>query len=562
MDAIKSLFSASPLIPLFLCVALGYAIGKPRIGRFQLGGVVGTLFVGIVVGQIGVETNDILKTMAFALFIYALGFVCGPQFFASLGRATLDQVHLTVFNSAVVFGVIWGLAQVLELDKGTAAGLLAGATTESASVGTASEALEHLGLEAAAVKSLQANIGVSYAVTYLFGFTLTVFYVSVLAPPLLGIDLKEAAKTYENELGETAEVYEAGQEQALKNVLARAYEVTEPEAAGLAVGDFEKAYNHEVTIEQVVRRGRAQTATPDLALERGDRVALIGRLESIVSAGESLGEETANLRGMGFVGETLEVVLTNKDFVGATIEELDAQVDPERRRGVYISKVSRAGIAIEPRPRTRLQAGDIFTLYGSPEQIKVAAQEIGYAMERSDQVDYVYLGLGMIVGILLGMVSVTVAGSPVSVGTGGGCLISGLVFGWLRAKHPTFGSLPAATALHLRDFGLAVFVASVGLAVGPQAMTLLMEKGILLPILSVTVVLIPLTSSLLYAKYVLRMNPIVICGALAGTLTCTAGLNATVAAAESSTPVLGYTVPYAIGNVILTLLGPVIVLTV
>jgi AspT/YidE/YbjL antiporter-like protein len=165
--------------------------------------------------------------------------------------------------------------------------------------------------------------------------------------------------------------------------------------------------------------------------------------------------------------------------------------------------------------------------------------------------------LGIIVGILIGMISVPIDGSPVALHTGGGCLI----FGWLRSKHPTFGSLPAATALHLRDFGLAVFVASVGLAVGPQAMVLLAEQGVLLPILAVVVVLVPIVSSMYYAKYVLKMNPVVICGALAGVLTCTAGLNAIVAAADSETPVLGYTVRSAVANILLTLLGPVIVLT-
>jgi AspT/YidE/YbjL antiporter-like protein len=214
------------------------------------------------------------------------------------------------------------------------------------------------------------------------------------------------------------------------------------------------------------------------------------------------------------------------------------------------------------RPRTRVQAGEVLTLYGPPEAVETAAQQIGYSMERSDAVDYVYLGLGIIAGILIGMITVPLAGSPVALHTGGGCLISGLVFGWLRSKKPTFGSLPSATALHLKDFGLAVFVASVGLAVGPQALALLVEKGVLLPLLAVAVVLIPIVSSMYYARYVLKMNPVVICGALAGILTCTAGLNAAVAEAESETPILGYTVPYAIANVLLTLLGPVIVLSV
>lgn len=562
MDVLKSLFAGTPIIALFMCVALGYAIGKIRIGTFRLGGIVGTLFAAILIGQIGVEVDPNIKTMAFALFIYSLGYVSGPQFFSSLGRSTLSQVHLAIFSSVVVFATVWGLAQIFGLDKGTAAGLLAGATTESASVGTASETLANMGLDGATVKTLLANIGVTYAVTYLFGFTLVVFFVSVVAPRMMGIDLKEVAADYEKELGGVGTDLDTGQEEALRDIVARVYEVNFKRADGMTVADFEKQYDEKVIVQQLVRRGRQPAITPDLTLAIGDRLALIGRRDSIVEAGDFLGEETANLAGVGFVGESRDVVITSKKIVGATFQSLRTLINPEHRRGVYATKLTRAGHPIELRPRTRLQGGDIITLYGPPEAIETAAEEAGYTMDRSEAVDYVYLGLGIIVGILIGMITVHISGSPVALHTGGGCLISGLVFGWLRSKKPTFGSLPSATALHLSDFGLAVFVASVGLAVGPQALALLVEKGILLPLLAVTVVLVPLISSMYYARFVLKMNPVVICGALAGLLTCTAGLNATVAAAESETPVLGYTVPYAIANVLLTLLGPVIVLSV
>ena len=562
MELIKSLFDADPLIPLFLCVAIGYGIGKVQFWRFQLGGTVGTLFAAIVIGQVGVETSGVIKSIAFALFIYSLGFVSGPQFFSSLGRATLNQVHLTVFNTVVIFAVVWGLAQIADLDKGTAAGLLAGATTESASVGTASEALAHLGLEPDTARRLQGNIGVAYAVTYIFGFTLVVFFVSVLAPRMMGINLKSAATEYESELGEVGEDLDPGQEEVIKNVVARVYEVTNPEAVGMTVAQFNERHEGDLHVHQLVRRGRPRDVTANLTFESGDRVALAGLLEPMLEAGSFLGEESADVRGISVVGETTEVVVTNRKLVGATLSELRSLVDPELRRGVYLAKLSRVGYALELRPRTRLQAGDVATLVGPPGGIDALVENMGYAIDRSDRVDYVYLGLGIITGVLIGMISVPIAGTPVALHTGGGCLIAGLVFGWLRSKRPTFGSLPAPTAVHLRDFGLAVFVASVGLAVGPEALDLLRQQGVMLPILSVLVVLLPIIASMYYAKFVLKMNPVVICGALAGAYTCTAGLNAIVAEADSETPVLGYTVPYAIGNVLLTLLGPVIVLTV
>jgi aspartate-alanine antiporter len=562
MELVNKLLIASPIAALFLCVALGYAIGKLRIGRFQLGGMPGTLFAAIMIGQAGVPTDENVKTIFFALFIYALGYVSGPQFFRSLGRDTLDQVHLAVFSSVVVFAVVWTMSAVLDLDKGTAAGLLAGATTESASVGTAGETLAHIGLDEATVSQLRANIAVTYAVTYLFGFTLVVFFVSAIAPRLLGIDLKAAAREYEIALGDVEESLEPGQEQALRPIVVRVYRVTNAEAAGVTVGELDERFDPDVHVQQVARGGRPRNLAPGLKLRRGDRVTLVGLRDEIMTAGNYLGVETGQINGLEFVGESCDAVLTRKELVGLTLKEARSLMAPGERRAVFATRILRAGQDIPVRPLTRLQAGDVMTLYGPAGNLDRVIDRIGYAVQTGLATDYVYLGLGIVTGILLGMITVPIAGAPVALHTGGGCLISGLIFGWLRSKRPSFGSLPAATAVHLRDFGLAMFIASVGLAAGPEAMNVLREQGIILPVLSVTVVLATLLASLYYARYVLKMPPVLICGALAGILTCTPGLNAVVKEADSESPVLGYTVPYAMANVFLTLLGPVIVLTV
>ncbi len=562
MDLLHTLFTASPIVALFLCLAIGYALGKIRIGRFQLGGMPGTLFAAILLGQAGVAVDDNIKTMFFALFIYSLGYVSGPQFFRSLGRSTLDQVHLAVFSSVVIFVTVWCLAQVLDLDKGTAAGLLAGSTTESASVGTAGETLIHMDIDDELKDSLVANITVTYAITYLFGFTLVVFFTSAIAPRLLGIDLKDAAREYERALGGTDAELEPGQEAALRPVLVRVYRVTNPEAVGTTLGRFAEVYGDGVHIQQLARRGRQQHLSDDLTLKKWDRVTLVGRRDVIVPAGKFLGVVTAQVEGLEFVGESRDVVVTQKRLIGTTLRDARKLVDPEMHRGVFATHLSRLGRDIEIRPLTRLQAGDMLTLYGPAENVEKSARAIGYTVDQGHGVDYIYLGLGIIVGILVGMITVPIAGASVALHTGGGCLISGLLFGWLRSKRPSFGSLPTPTAIHLRDFGLAMFIASVGLAAGPEAAEVLREQGIILPILAITLVSVTLLASLYYAKLVLKMEPVVICGALAGILTCTPALNAIVAEADSESPVIGYTVPYAIANVLLTLLGPVIVLTV
>lgn len=560
MEVLHAFFHKSPIIALFLSLAIGYGIGNIKFGSFKLGGLAGTLFAAILIGQVGIDVDMEVKSIAFALFIYALGYTSGPQFFGSLGRKTLNQVHLAVFSTIVVFVTIWGLAQILDLDKGTAAGLLAGATTESASIGTAGEALRHLGLSADKVKTLETNIAVTYAVTYLFGMLLVIFYTSRVAPRLLTSDFKASAKKLEKELGAGTDNLGPGQWESFREVTSRVYWVQQGIGAGLTIGALEEPFDGNVIVQRVVRANRQLQVSPTLVLESGDRLSLIGKREPVVKAGTMLGTESGDFTGMSFIEEHRDVVITRKDLVGTTLREFREKI-ASVRRGVYAVRLTRVDNQIPLRPGTDLQSGDVITLVGPADQMQSTADAIGYMIEPSNTVDYVYLGLGIIAGILLGMISVPIAGSPISLGIGGGCLISGLVFGWLRAKHPTFGSLPSATALHLRDFGLAIFIASVGLAAGPQAFTMIQKEGILLPLLAVVVVLTPLIASTYYARYVLKMSPALICGALAGLLTCTAGLNAVVTEADSQTPVLGYTVPYAIANVLLTLLGPVIVLT-
>lgn len=563
MEHFSTLLHQSPILPLFMAVAAGHVIGKLRVGSFALGGLAGTLLAAIGIGLLGVQTDDSIKSIAFALFIYSLGYVSGPQFFSSLGRETWGQVHMTLFSALVLFCTIWLLATLFGLDKGTAAGLLAGATTESAAIGTASEALRNLGLEAETVQRMEANIAVTYAMTYLFGMMLVVFFSSRLAPKLLRIqDFSGAARELEKQLGAESGM-EAGQFPFMREIIARMIRVQADGGAGLALTQFEKRYGHEVTFQRITREGRELERNGALVLQAGDLVVLVGMPEAVVEAGRMLGVEA--LPGTleeTLVGEMRDVVITRRAHSKKTLAELRQQIALEKRRGAYVVALTRMERNMPLLPGTVLHLGDVVRIIGVPASVDYLARELGQALAPGAGVDYFYLATGIIAGILIGAVPLPVLGTNVEMGVGGGCLLSGLLFGWLRAKFPTFGNLPSATAAHMRDFGLSVFIASIGLAAGPQAWSVIQEHGFTLPLLAIVIVLVSQTTSLLYAKYVLKMHPVLITGALAGLLTCTPALNAAVKEAGSELPVLGYTVPYAIANVLLTLMGPVIVLVV
>ncbi len=542
---------------LFLSLAFGYWIGKIKIGNFQLGGMAGTLLVAIVVGQVGVPVDPVVKDMMFALFIYATGYVSGPQFFASLNRKTLSQLHLALISGIAIFGYIFLVSKGMDFDKGTAAGLLSGAITESAAIGTAGEALQRLGLSAEKIKELQANIGVTYAITYLFGMLTVIFFSSRVAPRLLGIDLKKEARKFEATLGGTGTKLKPGQFEAFGDVHTRAFEVQAGEAVGMTVGDLQDRF--DVKVEQAAYLEKRIAVMVDLPLKAGYRLALQGSLGQVFQAGVFVGRETANLSALGFIQEERDVVVTRKELHGKTLIQARDILSLRHRFGVQVTRLYRLDQEIEMFPQTKLQTGDVAHLIGAAEDVEEAAKEIGYSLVPSKVVDYVYLGLGVLVGILVGMISLPVAGVPVGLGTGGGCLISGLIFGWLKSRYQTFGNLPASTAQYLRDFGLAVFIASVGLSTGPQALAQIKQYGITLPVIGAGAALFACLVMVFYGRFVLKMNPIILCGAITGNLTCTAALNSVIDAADSSTPVLGYTVSYAISNVLLIFLGPVLV---
>jgi AspT/YidE/YbjL antiporter-like protein len=210
-------------------------------------------------------------------------------------------------------------------------------------------------------------------------------------------------------------------------------------------------------------------------------------------------------------------------------------------------------------PDTRIYVGDVMTLVGTSRNIDRAASKVGQVLGSGDRADIAFLAAGIAFGLLAGLVSVKFGAIALTLGGGGGALVAGLVCGWYRSRQPTVGALPPAAQQILIDIGLGGFIAAIGLGNGQAALSAIQSHGLLLVGMGIVVTLVPLTVATLFAHRVLRMNPVIICGALAGAMTVDAAVTGACDVAESQTPVLGVAVPYAVGNVVLTVLGPIIV---
>jgi len=543
----------SPELALFLTLAAGFAIGRLKVGSFTLGNVVGTLLAGVVIGQVGVAVPPLVKTVFFDLFLFATGYKVGPQFFRGLKKNAASEVTLTIVLcvSSLVTTVL--AAKLLGYDVGTAAGLMAGAFTESTVIGTAGEAIGRLNLPAAEKARLLNNIPVAYSVSYLVGTGFVVWYLSSLAPRLLRVNLKQESRA----LAETLSVQESDEDEisAYRPWDIRPFNL--PEAwAHQRVADVEGRFRADRLFIQRIRRGdQLIDPEPATTLERGDVVAIAARRRVLFANQMLFGVELEDRELLDFPLAALDVVLTNRKLADHTIAELAA----EYGRGVTLMKLTRGGEEMPFTPAVVLNRGDVLTLGGAARDVERAGRALGYIDRPSRETDMVFVGLGIFLGGLVGLLSITVAGVPLSLTASGGALIMGLVFGWLRSVRPTFGRIPEPALWVFDTIGLATFIGVVGLSAGPTFVAGLRETGPSLLVAAFFVAVIPHTAALLVGRYVLKMNPVLLLGACAGAGTVTAALRSIQDEAQSNLPVLGYTVPYAIGNILLTAWGPVIV---
>jgi len=547
-------FLTDPVIALFISLALGYLIGRLKVGPIQLGGVCGTLFVALALGQLGVRISPDLKDAAFALFIYALGFSAGPQFFANFRGGW----RFGVFSIIEVVCVLLLLAvsiTVFRLDVGTAAGLFAGSATESAVLGTASEAISHLPLPADGIEQLQANIATAYSLTYLFGLIAIVIFTTQIAPLILKTDLRKEAQELARKLGSTDD--EDDQAEGLPVFVGRAFRAGP--AAGQTVGEFEKGRNWTIALERVQRAGDILETPADFLLEADDIVFVRGRRNAVIAVRDRLGDEVPVPQGTSFALTTRDVVLVRKEAFGRQIRQLRQMATPELQRGIFISSVRRMGQHIPALSGTILQQGDIVTLYGPEQAVARAAGELGKVLPPGERTDFVFLGLGIVVGLLIGQLNFRVGALELTLGSGGGALLSGLAFGWLNMRNPTRANLPVAAADFAKEFGLAVFIAAIGLSAGPDAIDLVVQYGLILPVLGLLVSFIPAFVSLMVGSKLMKIETPILLGVIAGQHCSTPTISALVSQAGNSIPVIGYTVTYAISNVLLPLMGPVVV---
>jgi len=548
-----------PELALFLVIAAGYWIGSFRIGAFALGPVTGALFAGLFFGAFAhVPVSGMTKSFLFLLFLFGIGYSVGPQFIVTLKRDGLKPILLTLAVCVTGLAASILVAKALQLDPGFAAGLMSGALTNSASMGTATDAVNGLALSEAERGLFVAHIAVGDAVCYIFGYAGVIIFLTVVAPALLKIDLGTEALKLEQTLGMTRG--KPGLASAWRKFELRAYRLTEGSPlVGLSVGAAEaRVPEHRLFIQRLRRGERIVEAEPGATLETGDVIALSGPRQIIVEVVGPRGEEIEDRELLDVPITTADVLLTNPKLAGTSLGDASKE---DWTRGLYLRSLRRGAQELPIAAGIALQRGDMLRIVGPEPVIQRAVANIGAIVSPSTTIDFVVLGLAIFLGGVVGvLVTFTVGGVRISLSTSVGTLLAGFLVGHLRTRFPLFGQIPDGAVSFMTSLGLAAFVGLTGIHAGPIFLSALKEAGIGLLFGGMVVTVLPQVVGLAIGHFALRMNPILLLGALAGAQTVTAAMAAVQERSGSPVAVLGYTPAYPVANILLTTWGSIMVL--
>ncbi len=556
-------FRHNPALAVFLTIGIGFLIGRIKFKGFSLGTVTSVLIVGVLVGQMNIDVGGPLKTFSFMLFLFCIGYSVGPQFFKSMKGEGLKQVLFAVVMCVMIFGLSWAVALWLGLDPGQAAGMMAGASTASPVVGAAEDTIATLPYPQESVKAMVDSIPVCYAMTYVFGTLCAVWLIGYIGPWMMGgLDkVKRLTHEYESNLSQGSASDDPAFFDACRPVAFRAIQASGPWMnQARSVEEIEEQFEksgRRLLVERIkTANGNVSDASKDSTVQPGDVIVLSGRREFIVGDNSWLGEEIAGIGILTFPVEDIEVTV-GKEYSGKSIPDL---VENEFMYGVEIKRIRRDGRNVVPAGNVTIKQSDVLELVGRKKYVEKAAAILGYADKPTLATDFVFVGLGVLIGGLLGCLAVKLGNVSVSLGTSGGALVMGLILGWLRSKRPVYGAIPKASLWVFNNLGLNVYIAVIGIASGPTFVDSFMAVGPKIFVGGLIVTVVPLFIGLWLSYKVFKFHPAIALGCCAGARKTTAGLGAIQERLGSTVPAIGYTITYAVSNTLLILFGIILVL--
>ncbi|WP_194439255.1 aspartate:alanine exchanger family transporter [Vibrio fluminensis] len=568
MEFLFHYLAANPFVFLFLSLAIGYPLGSLSLKGVSLGTTAGTLVVGVLLALasysiygLKIAEPGLVSDIFLMMFMYAIGMKVGPQFFSGLARGGIDFVVIGLIVVFSNFAIVMLGAKMLGLEPGYAAGIISGSYTVTAVMGVAQSAIDSGAFKIPAgmtADHISANIAAGYAISYVLSTVLIILLIKYL-PAMFGIDPVKAGKDAE------AEFSTGGDNEKLPSTFGfsdsgilpidvRAYQVTHEELVGQTVNDLFQQFP-DAAILKVVRGEQVIDAADNPTLKMGDIIGIRGEYRVLIAEGETdIGNEVDEPRARNVDIEVADIHLGKSIHAGKALSELHADVG----FGVYFKALFRQGHQLPLLPQTQVEVGDVIRVAGSKWCVDQTAKKLnGVAIVESTVTETFYLALALLIGYVCGHFSVSIMGIPFALGTSAGCMLTGIIFSFLRTRNPTFGGpMSEGARSFLQDIGLNLFVAVLAANVGPKILESFQGTIVIkIALLGVTAALVPPLLAWLYGLYIRKMNPAILAGACAGGRNSTPAMKGAQDATQSDMPAIGYPVPYALTSVIVLILG-------
>jgi len=539
---------AHTVLVLSIVAVLGLALGSLKIKGIGLG-IAGVLFSGLAVGHFGLRIPDpvleFAREFGLILFVYTIGIQVGPGFFASLRRQGLPLNMMAA--SIVILGAVItvAIAKFANVPMAAAVGLFSGATTNTPSLGAAQEAIRSLPNVAAGPSSLP---GLGYAVAYPFGIMGIIFSMIALRA-VFRVDLKK----------ETADLLNrAGAKPAKLSGLNLV--VTNANLEGKRLDQLPVFNSYGVVVSRLKHDGRVDVAKPEDILHVGDTMLAIGPESELEELRLLVGQVSReDLRSVKSNLVMRRVVVTKKAVLGKKLEDLNFIESYE----VNVTRVTRAEVELSATPERRIQFGDMLVLVGREEDIAKVAALLGNSVKQLNHTELIPIFVGIGLGVLFGSIPIAFPGipAPVKLGLAGGPLLVAIVLSRIGRIGPLLWYMPNNANFALREIGIVLFLACVGLHSGEKFVdTLVHGAGFEWMGLAVFITVVPLLIVALFARIILKTNYVSICGLLAGSMTDPPALAFANSVSGSDAPSISYATVYPLTMLLRVLCAQLLIL--
>ena len=516
---------------LALVIAIGIVLGKIKIAGISLG-VTWILFVGIAFSHFGMTLNEhlihFMKEFGLILFVYSIGLQVGPGFFSSFKKGGIKLNLLA--TAIVVFGVITTIVIYLltDIPITTMVGILSGAVTNTPGLGAAQQAYSDMtGFD-------DPNIATGYAVAYplgVIGIILTIILIRYIFRVNMSKEESNALEIQESNAGATAQRLSLNfQNHALD---------------GKTVEEIQDLVNRNFVISRVRRKdGHVEIAGPDTVLHNGEDLLIVTSTADADAIAAFLGEEVKlEWLHMDTALISRRILITKPELNGKHLSQLQIKSG----FGVNITRVNRAGVDLVARPALQMQMGDKLTVVGTPNAIKEVEKILGNSLKRLDAPNLFVIFIGIFLGVLLGSLPIAFPGipQPVKLGLAGGPLIVSILISRFGPKYKLVTYTTLSANLMLREVGIAIFLACVGLGAGEGFVeTVVNGGGYMWVLYGFIITVLPLLIVGILGRLIFKVNYLTLMGLLAGATTDPPALAYANETAGNDVPAVGYATVY------------------